>query len=151
MGVYGTDYLKRAAVALVGLGANLPEDAVYPLLQADSEGKPLEGSKRYVLHFEKKELPPVDAFWSVTMYDKDGFQVANPLNRFAIGDRDDLQYNPDGSLDLYIQSANPGKDKERNWLPSPPCGLLGVTMRLYAPRAEIIDGRWVPPTVCMAP
>ena len=147
IGVYGTDYLKRATIALVGLGANLPEDAVYPLLVADSEGRPIDGANRYLLHFERKELPPVEAFWSITMYDKDGFPIANPLNRFAIGDRDELKYNPDGSLDLHIQSENPGKDKEGNWLPSPSKGTLGITMRLYSPRAEVLDGRWGPPPV----
>jgi hypothetical protein len=100
-----------------------------------------------VLHFNQDELPPVDAFWSVTMYDADGFQVANPLNRFAIGDRDALKYNADGSLDIYIQSTSPGADKESNWLPAPAQGALGITMRLYAPNAKVLDGRWVPPAI----
>jgi hypothetical protein len=147
MGVYGNYYLKRAAVAMIGLGANQPEDAVYPLNIADADGKPLEGQHKYVLHFSKEELPPVNAFWSVTMYDEAGFQVVNSLNRFAIGDRDDLKYNPDGSLDLYIQNENPGPDKESNWLPSPAAGTLGVTMRLYAPKQQILDGRWNPPAI----
>jgi len=147
MGVYGNYYLKRAFVALVGLGANQPADASYPLNVADADGQPIRGEHRYVLHFAAAELPPVDAFWSVTMYDADGFQVANTLNRFAIGDRDALQYNPDGSLDLYIQHESPGADKESNWLPSPAQGALGVTMRLYAPRPEALDGRWNPPAV----
>ena len=85
---------------------------------------------KYVLHFDKDELPPVDAFWSLTMYDAEGFQAANPLNRFAIGDRDALKFNPDGSLDLYIQNENPGPDKESNWLPAPKSGQLGLTLRL---------------------
>ncbi|WP_020564175.1 DUF1254 domain-containing protein [Methylosarcina fibrata] len=147
MGVYGNYYLKRAIVAMVGLGANQPEDAVYPLALADAGGKMLVGGSRYRLHFKKEELPPVDAFWSVTLYDGDGFQVANPLNRFAIGDRDALKFNADGSLDLYIRHDSPGADKESNWLPSPGKGTLGVTMRLYAPKAEVLDGRWVPPAV----
>jgi len=147
MGVYGNYYLKRAIVAMVGLGANQPQDAIYPLCLTDADGKPLEGSKNYVLHFAKDELPPVEAFWSVTMYDAEGFQVLNPLDRFAIGDRDALKYNADGSLDIYIQAASPGNDKESNWLPSPSEGLLGVTMRLYAPKAPALDGRWAPPPV----
>jgi hypothetical protein len=147
IGVYGTNYLQRAAVAMGGLGANLPEDAVYPLLVSDSEGKSIDGVNCYVLHFDKRELPPVDAFWSLSMYDQDGFAVANSISRFAIGDRDDLKYNHDGSLDLHIQSENPGKDKDRNWLPSPPSGSLGITMRLYSPRPEVLDGRWAPPAV----
>jgi hypothetical protein len=147
MGVYGNAYLKRAIVAMVGLGANQPEDAVYPLCIGDAEGKPLMGENNYVLHFEKSELPPTLAFWSVTMYDAQRFQVANPLNRFAIGDRDALKYNADGSLDIYIQSKSPGKEKESNRLPSPASGMLGVTMRIYGPKAEVLDGRWAPPAV----
>jgi hypothetical protein len=73
--------------------------------------------------------------------------VANPINRFAIGDRDELKYNGDGSLDLYLQNESPGSDKESNWLPSPATGTLGVTMRLYAPKAQILDGYWNPPAI----
>lgn len=147
MGVYGNYYLKRAIIALAGLGANLPEDAIYPMCVADANGKPLEGLNNYVLHFSKEELPPVDAFWSLTMYDTDGFRVANQLNRFAIGDRDSLKYNADGSLDLYIQNESPGMDKDSNWLPSPAQGLLSVTLRLYAPKPQALDGHWAPPAV----
>lgn len=150
MGVYGNDYLKRAIVAQVGLGANQPEDAIYPLAMADSAGKPLEGGARYTIRFARERLPPVDAFWSITMYDQQGFQISNPLNRFAIGDRDALAFNPDGSLDLYVQPASPGADKESNWLPAPPSGALGLTMRMYAPRLEALDGRWAPPVVTKA-
>jgi hypothetical protein len=146
MGVYGNYYLKRAIVALVGLGANLPEDAIYPLNLGDTNGEPLTGANKYVLHFAKTEIPPVAAFWSVTLYDKDGFPTANALNRNAIGNRDDLKYNADGSLDIYFQHDSPGKDKESNWLPAP-AGDFNLTMRLYAPKAEIIDGRWVPPGI----
>jgi hypothetical protein len=99
------------------------------------------------MHFSKEELPPVGAFWSITMYDHEGFQVANQLNRFAIGDRDELKFNGDGSLDIYIQSDSPGAEKESNWLPSPAKGTLGITMRLYAPKPEALDGRWNPPAV----
>jgi hypothetical protein len=147
MGVYGTYYLKRAIVAALGLGANLPEDAIYPMLLVDSTGKPLTGEGSYVVHFEKGKLPPVDAFWSITMYDADGFQVANELNRFAIGDRDKLKFNADGSLDIYIQHTDPGAEKQSNWLPSPASGELGVTMRLYAPQTVALDGAWTPPPV----
>jgi hypothetical protein len=147
MGVYGNFYLKRAIIALVGLGANQPEDAVYPLNVSDADGRPVTAENKYVLHFSKDELPPVDAFWSLTMYDAEGFQVANPLNRFAIGDRDALKFNADGSLDLYIQSESPGPDNEANWLPAPKNGTLGLTMRLYAPRPQVIDGLWNPPAI----
>jgi hypothetical protein len=146
MGVYGNFYLKRALVAQLGLGANPPEDAVYPLNFADAAGQPVDGTNNYRLHFEKSELPPVHAFWSLTMYDAEGFQVANPLNRFALGDRDPLQYNADGSLDLYIQHESPGTEHESNWLPAP-AAPLGLTLRLYAPAPEVLDGRWNPPPV----
>jgi hypothetical protein len=119
MGVYGNYYLKRAIVALLGLGANVPEDAVYPLNLVDAEGKPLTGADKYALHFAKSEIPPVGAFWSVTLYDKDGFPTANAMNRNAIGDRDALTVNADGSLDIYFQSESPGAGKEAKWLPAP--------------------------------
>jgi hypothetical protein len=147
MGVYGNSYLKRAIIAQVGLGANQPEDAIYPLCLTDADGKPLVGEAKYVLRFEKSELPPANAFWSITMYDQQGFQVANPINRFAIGDRDALTYNADGSLEILIQAESPGKDRESNWLPAPKSGMLGITMRIYAPRAEALDGRWAPPAI----
>jgi hypothetical protein len=147
MGVYGADYLKRAIVAMAGLGANRPEDAVYPLNVADATGQPVMGGRKYLLHFDKKEIPPVDAFWSLTMYDAEGYQVANSINRFAIGDRDALKFNADGSLDLYIQPDSPGAEKESNWLPAPKSGVLGLTLRLYAPRPEVLEGDWFPPVV----
>ena len=147
MGVYGNYYLKRGIVAMVGLGANQPDDAVYPMIISDADGKPVTGDNNYVLHFNKDQLPPAEAFWSVTMYDKDGFPFANPINRFAIGDRDKLTFNKDGSLDLYVQHENPGQDKQSNWLPSPKEGALGITMRLYAPKVEVLDGRWNPPAL----
>ena len=146
MGVYGNYYLKRAMVALVGLGANLPEDAVYPLNLGDAEGKPLTGANKYLLHFAKSEIPPVEAFWSITLYDQHGFQTANVLNRYAIGDRDELKYKADGSFDLYFQHESPGKDKESNWLPAP-SGDFNLCMRLYAPKGEVLDGRWSPQAV----
>ena len=113
---------------------------------ADADGQPVDGTNDYVIHFSKAELPPVNAFWSITMYDAEGYQAANPLNRFAIGDRDPLKYNADGSLDIYMQSGSPGADKESNWLPAPRT-RLGITLRLYAPRPEVADGRWVPPPI----
>ena len=146
MGVYGNHYLKRAFVTMVGLGANPPEEAIYPMCLADSDGKPLDGANKYVLQFEASDLPPVNAFWSVTMYDRDGFQAANELNRFAISSWMPLKKNADGSLDLYIQDENPGTDKESNWLPAPK-GNLGVTMRLYAPRPAALNNDWNPPAI----
>jgi hypothetical protein len=146
VGVYGNDYLKRAMTAMAGLGANQPEDAIYPFTSADAGGKPLDGSAEYLLHFGKLELPPVDAFWSVTLYDVDGFPVPNPIDRHSLGDRDPLKFNADGSLDLYLQQRSPGKDREANWLPTP-ARQFSLAMRLYAPRPEARDGRWLPPAL----
>jgi hypothetical protein len=146
IGVYGNDYLKRAIIAMLGLGANPPEDAIYPALIADADGHPLNGNNTYILNFNASELPPVDAFWSVTMYDAEGFQVANSINRFAIGNLNNLTYNADGSLDIYIQHDTPGLDKESNWLPAPK-GPMSILMRMYSPRKEALDGTWVPPPV----
>jgi hypothetical protein len=146
MGVYGNYYLKRAIIAQAGLGANLPEDAIYPINLADQNGKPLDGSNRYALHFDKRASPPAEAFWSVTLYDQEGFQVPNPLNRFALSSWMNLRQNADGSLDLHIQNESPGKDKEANWLPSPR-GAFNLTMRVYGPRLEALTGAWSPPPV----
>jgi hypothetical protein len=107
----------------------------------------MEWANKYLMHFTIEELPPVEAFWSITMYGEQGFQVANKLNRPALGDRDAVKFASDGSLDIYIQSESPGADKEANWLPSPAKGRLGVTMRLYAPKFQILDGRWAPPAI----
>lgn len=146
VGTYGTAYKLRAMGALIGLGVNLPEDAVYPASFVDGDGKPYSGANRYVLHFDKGKLPSADAFWSVTLYDKDGFQVTNAFNRFAIGDRDTLKFNTDGSLDLYIQNASPGGDRASNWLPSPK-DEFNLAMRLYSPQRAVLDGSWTPPAV----
>jgi hypothetical protein len=146
MGVYGNYYLKRAIVTQLGLGANLPEDAIYPINLADESGKPLDGVNKYTLHFEKGDTPPANAFWSVTLYDSQGFQVANSLNRFAVSSWMPFKYNADGSLDLYFQNESPGADKEANWLPAPK-GPFNLTMRLYAPRSEALTGKWNPPPV----
>jgi hypothetical protein len=146
IGVYGNSYFKRAMVSLIGLGANPAEDAIYPLLVEDADGDLPYGENDYVVHFEAGQLPPVAAFWSVTMYDAEGFQVANELNRFALGDRDPLVYNGDGSLDLYLQRSDPGGGRRSNWLPAP-AGPIGVTLRLYAPRPAALNGTWSPPPV----
>jgi hypothetical protein len=146
MGVYGNYYLKRAIVAQLGLGANLPEDAIYPINLADETGKPLDGASKYTIHFEKGATPPVNAFWSLTLYDSDGFQVANSLNRFAVSSWMPFKYNPDGSLDLYFQNESPGPDKEANWLPAPK-GPFNLTMRLYSPKSDALTGKWNPPPI----
>lgn len=143
-GVFGNNYLNRASVAMFGLGANLPEDAIYPNRATDSQGQPLTGERSYRLRFERGQFPPVRAFWSLTVYDKDGFPVENALQRYALGDRDPLQLADDGSLTLYIQHDRPAGDLEANWLPTP-AGEFLLQMRLYWPAAEALDGRWFTP------
>lgn len=143
-GAFGTSYARRAAVTMVGLAALPPEEAVYPLAVADDDGDRIDGATDYTLRFEADRLPPVDAFWSVTLYDGDGFPVANPADRFAIGDRDDLRFNADGSLEIVISREAPDGEPASNWLPST-AGPLGITMRLYLPRMAVLDGRWTPP------
>ncbi len=150
MGVYGNYYLKRAIVAQVGLGANLPEDAIYPLNLGDEAGKPLNGANKYTIHFAKGATPPVNAFWSITLYDAEGFQVGNALNRFALSSYMPFKTNADGSLDLYFQNESPGKDLEANWLPAPK-EPFNLTMRLYAPTPEALTGKWNPPPVKQVP
>jgi hypothetical protein len=150
MGVYGNYYLKRAIISQVGLGANLPEDAIYPLNLADDAGKPLDGTNKYVIHFDKGATPPVTAFWSITLYDSEGFQVANSLNRFAVASWMPFRTNGDGTLDVYFQNESPGQDKEANWLPAPK-GAFNLTMRLYGPKSEALTGKWSPPAVKKAP
>lgn len=147
-GIYGTDYLQRALITAIGLGANRPQDAVYPTSEADAEGQPYDGSKKYVMHFAKGQTPPADAFWSLTMYDDTYFFVDNPLNRYTLSSRFNFKYNADGSLDLYMQNENPGPEKEPNWLPSPK-GRFILMLRLYWPKERspsIINGTWkIPP------
>ncbi len=148
-GLYGTDYLQRALVTAIGLGANRPQDAVYPTSQVDGDGKPYSGADKYVMHFAKGKTPPVDAFWSVTMYNAEYFFVANPLNKFTVSPRNALKYNDDGSLDVYIQNESPGKDKEANWLPAPKDKFV-LMLRMYWPKEKdpsIINGTWKPPAV----
>jgi len=141
-GVYGANYLKRASVAKFEIGMNLPEDAIYP----DTADTPLDGNNKYVMHFEKGALPPVEEFWSVTIYDLEGFTVPTPTERYTLGDRSNLKPNPDGSLDIYLQRENPGADKESNWLPTPP-QPFSLHARLYSPRRAAIDGTWAMPPV----
>ena len=146
-GIYGTDYLMRALVTAIGLGANRPQDAVYPTSKVDAEGHKYSGANKYVVRFPKGHLPPVEGFWSLTMYNGQYFFVNNPLNRYSISPRQDLQTNPDGSTDLYIQADSPGKDRESNWLPAPPGDFI-LMLRMYWPTEtdpSIINGTWTIP------
>jgi hypothetical protein len=146
LGQYGTDYPRRAAVAWLGLGASLPSDALYPVTRVDADGKPLNGAGSYLLRFESGQTPPVHAFWSLSIYDDRQLLVDNPLDRYAIGDRDPLEFNADGSLDVLIQHRRPVARVESNWLPAP-AGDFSLILRMYWPRAAALDGTWVPPPV----
>ncbi len=147
-GLYGTDYLMRALVTAIGLGANRPQDAVYPTSEKDADGNGYDGSNKYVIHFDKGLTPPVEGFWSITMYNGDFFFVENPINRYSISPRQSLKTNADGSTDIYIQRESPGPDKESNWLPAPE-GKFILMLRMYWPKESdpsILDGTWkIPP------
>ena len=149
-GLYGTDYMQRALITAIGLGANRPEDAVYPTGEKDAAGKEFDGaSNKYVMHFEKGQMPPVNGFWSLTMYDATYFFVPNPLNRYTLSQRNKLVTNPDGSVDLYLQAESPGKAKEANWLPAPKAKFIPM-LRLYWPKEtppSILDETWDPPGI----
>jgi hypothetical protein len=148
-GLYGTDYLQRALITAIGLGANRPQDAVYPTTESAADGEAYSGAHRYVMHFPKGQLPPVNGFWSLTMYNEDYFFVDNPLNRYTLSARNDLKQNADGSVDLYLQHENPGPDKESNWLPAP-AGRFIPMLRLYWPKEEspsILNGSWQIPAI----
>lgn len=147
IGNYGTAYLDRAMVAWWGIGANVPEDALYPKAMTDVEGKSFDVRHNYTLTFPKGQLPPVRGFWSLTMYDAEMFQVPNPIGRYAIGDRNKLKLNNDGSLTLYLQRQSPGRDKESNWLPTPMSGGFIPIMRLYWPKSEVLLHEWLPPAI----
>jgi len=148
LGRYGTDYNTRAAVAMVGLGANLPEDAMYPNTALDHQGQALNGKHRYRLHFAANALPPVKAFWSITAYGADEFLIDNPMQRFAIGDRDPLVFNADGSLDLWVQATPPSqKEAASNWLPVQMGAPFLLNARLYWPEDKALNGQWKMPAV----
>lgn len=147
IGTYGTDYLRRASVAYAGLGASPPDEVLYPVATRDNKGKPLESGRDYVLHFDKGQLPPVDGFWSINLYDARLAFADNQANRYTLRSTDGLKYNSDGSLDIYIRRDYPGESKASNWLPAPKDGTFMLNLRLYAPRNIALDGQWAPPPV----
>ena len=147
MGRYGTRYVYRAAWTFFGVGGNLIEDACYPLAKTDGAGRPLDSSHRYRLHFDQAQLPPVNAFWSLTMYDPESYLVPNAIDRFAVGDRSGLTYADDGSLTLHIQAERPDPAQEANWLPAPQQGAFKVALRLYSPKPDVAQGSWQPPPI----
>ena len=139
-------HVVRAVAALVGMWGNHAYEAAYAMLWTDEHGEKLNGGRRYLLHFV--DVPPAEAFWSLTMYDSVKFYlVANPINRYSIGDRTPgIQYNDDGSLDIYLQHTSPGPELESNWLPAP-AGDFRPTLRMYQPGAAVFDGSWLPPSI----
>jgi hypothetical protein len=144
-GVYGTDYLQRALIAAIGLGANRPEDTFYAISTTNAAAQPYSGNFRYVMHFNLGQAVTPDGFWSLTMYDADYFFVENALVRYSLSARDHLKANPDGSVDLYIQRHPPGADLESNWLPAAE-GKFNLVLRVYWPKQSLLDGSWkVPP------
>jgi hypothetical protein len=146
IGTYGYDYLTRAVVAEGGLGANIPQEAVYPKAQTDSNGDTLNGAHKYIIHFALGNTPPTDAFWSLTPYNATTFMlVPNPIDRYSLGDhKPGLQYNSDGSLDIYVQHDMPAGE-ESNWLPVPD-GDFYLVLRMYQPKPEVLDGTYqIPP------
>ena len=147
LGNYGSFYNTRAVVAMVGLGANLPADASYPNTRVDQDGRALDGSHRYRLHFKAGELPPVNAFWSVTAYNAQDFYIDNPLQRYALGDRDPLAFNADGSLDLLVQATAPAGEQVKNWLPVRAGEPFLLNARLYWPKPAALSGAWGMPAV----
>ncbi|TFW56028.1 DUF1254 domain-containing protein [Bradyrhizobium sp. MOS001] len=152
LGTYGPDsYMMRAVVAAFGWPANQQRDAVYPYTETDSTGQKLTGANKYTLTFAKDATPPVNGFWSITMYmiDQGWWFVPNPLNKFTVSLRDNPKFNADGSLTLYLQNESPGKDKEANWLPAPKGEFIPM-LRMYWPKDEspsILNGSWKPPAV----
>ncbi|WP_456151522.1 DUF1254 domain-containing protein [Defluviicoccus vanus] len=148
-GLYGTDYLQRALITAIGLGANRPQDAVYPISRSDADGNTYDGKNKYVLRFPKGAQPPAKGFWSITMYDENYFFVANPINRYSISPRQALKQNADGSVDILLQKDAPAADMTSNWLPAP-SGKFILMMRLYWPspdKPSILDGSWTIPPV----
>lgn len=144
---YGTDYLTRAALAMIGLGAVWPKDVSYPVCFGDEDNKPLDAAHNYVLHFDKEQIPPARETWSVSIYDPQGFYVPNALDRYNLAAWMPLQYNPDGSLDLYIQTTSPGADRESNWLPAPASGPLNLVIRIFWPEEDYLNGTWKAPGI----
>ena len=147
IGAYGRNYLGRAVIATAALGANTRPETVYPLAVDDVEGRPLSGRHRYTIRFPRGQLPPANAFWSLTMYGKDRYLVPNPIDRYAIGDRTKgLRKGRDGSLTIYVQHGRPNGAAGANWLPAP-SGSFRLAMRIYEPRRSVLTGRWLPPPV----
>jgi hypothetical protein len=148
---FGTDYFTRTAVAKSNILVNAPNETKYFYQDFDVTGQRLNGAYRYTVTFAKGRTPPVNGFWSLTLYNEHHFFEPNPLNRYSLGTKNkSLKSNPDGSLTLYIQADSPGPDKEPNWLPSPKGADFSLYLRAYWPKVETTDGSWTPPAVAPA-
>jgi hypothetical protein len=147
LGRYGTKYGYRAAWTFNAIGGLLAEEAIYPLAREDSEGQRLTGEYNYTLHYNKEQIPPAEAFWSLTIYDNESLLVDNPIDRYSLSSRDEMNYGDDGSLIIYIQQESPGRDKEANWLPAPQEEIGFLALRLYIPKKQVIDRTWEPQPV----
>jgi DNA sulfur modification protein DndE len=150
VGHYGTDYMARAWLAAFGIPANAPKDAVYPIGLTDADGDALDASKHnYVIHFASKDdLPPVNGFWSLTMYDKEYFFVENPLNRYTLSERNELKTNADGSIDLYFgPSGSAPEGLEANWIETLSGKGFYPFFRFYSPTVPLFDGTWTMPDI----
>ncbi|MDR7156734.1 hypothetical protein J2W40_003579 [Sphingobium xenophagum] len=144
---FGDDFLLRAAVAMDQIYVLDKDEALYPVAHLEAQGRQLDGRNNYLLCFRKDDLPPVNGFWSITLYYEKGFLAANALNRYSIGDRTPgLTYGSDGSLGLLIQNEDPGANRRTNWLPAPREQFM-LMMRLYRPKADVADGKWNPPAI----
>jgi hypothetical protein len=147
------NYLYRMAGTVLGIGGNSVQEAMYPIYAVDAAGQKLDGANRYTMHFAPGQLPPVNAFWSLTMYElPQSLLVANPINRYLLNSPMLPQFvkDADGGLTFYIQNDSPGKDKEPNWLPAPK-GPFIAAMRLYWPKEAALDGSWKAPPMTKTP
>jgi hypothetical protein len=146
---YGTDYVLRAAIAYRGLGANLIDDAFYASSSTTADGTKFSSDNKYLLHFDIDRIPPVNGFWSLSMYNDKIMFVANPIDRYSLGSLSDppLIKNSDGSVDIYIQRDAPDSAVMNNWLPAPANGGFQMTLRLYWPQQPVLDKSWIPPAV----
>ena len=146
-GSYGTNYRLRAKTAYFSFGADLNETEIFITSSKDVDGEKYNGSRnKYILHLDKENIPPVSAYWSLSAYDENGLFIKNVINRFSVGSRNPVKYNKDGSVDIYIQKDNPGKDRQSNWLPAGDRWFT-LMLRCYLPKEEILEGKWKIPAV----
>jgi hypothetical protein len=145
---FGTDYFTRTAVAKSNIFVNRPSETKYFYQDLDEAGSRLNGAHRYTVTFAKDATPPVNGFWSLTLYNRHHFFEPNAISRYSVGTKNkNLKYNADGSLTIYVQAAPPAGDQRSNWLPAPQKGDFSLYVRSYWPKVAVIDGSWTPPPV----